>query len=576
MALHSNLDIIVSNRYQEKVFNIKFKESIKDINFEKDVLSFKEYHAMKFRHKSLDYKEKIYFNGFDIIVDDILKIDKNGNSYLSNATLDIINYNSNNGQNVLVPGYYLLTLVNEKTKYAIIKIVPKDFNDEEWKSLYEDVNNYLNGLANSFINKNNIKVIQNKKDSNLHDKINFINKYYIKITNSINQLIVNPRLTIQKKYNWVPKHTQPPIDKNTFKYSSKYPSRKHDLYTYKRIINVNIPENIWLKSVLEFLLKEINSIDKEITLKIENETSKHNSKYKSEIKKAKITKYNLEQSKKNIVAIKNLIIKLRLTEWYNQVSYKNNIMPTQSSLMNKNYNFLYKWFVEFNKSNLDFIFSEQVLNSWKKTDELYEIWCYINIIELIRSSGFIPVKGWIFNGDIHNDLDEGTYVTMKREEVTLNIHYNALLKYKSSETDTINPLYTGNRKNKPDIRIDIFVGGIYLKSIPMEAKYRKLKNITDANQGALKQLLAYRDSPKSLLHLAGAKDIRKNNHTVITKVIILYPKDTNSNSRTDILSIEHGLLFYEFGPNYIDSSLKTTLIDEINEAFEIYNDIYKN
>ncbi|MCG9803883.1 hypothetical protein LHK22_10585 [Staphylococcus argenteus] len=199
MALHSNLDIIVSNRYQEKVFNIKFKESIKDINFEKDVLSFKEYHAMKFRHKSLDYKEKIYFNGFDIIVDDILKIDKNGNSYLSNATLDIINYTSNNDQNVLVPGYYLLTLVNEKTKYAIIKIVPKDFNDEEWKSLYEDVNNYLNGLANSFINKNNIKVIKNKKDSNLHDKINFINKYYIKVTNSINQLIVNPRLTIQKK-----------------------------------------------------------------------------------------------------------------------------------------------------------------------------------------------------------------------------------------------------------------------------------------------------------------------------------------------------------------------------------------
>src|SRR5699024_12561651 len=112
MALHSNLDIIVSNRYQEKVFNIKFKESIKDINFEKDVLSFKEYHAMKFRHKSLDYKEKIYFNGFDIIVDDILKIDKNGNSYLSNVTLEINNYNSYKKQNILVNGYYLLNMFN--------------------------------------------------------------------------------------------------------------------------------------------------------------------------------------------------------------------------------------------------------------------------------------------------------------------------------------------------------------------------------------------------------------------------------------------------------------------------------
>ncbi|REA73931.1 hypothetical protein DV962_13265, partial [Staphylococcus pseudintermedius] len=96
--------------------------------------------------------------------------------------------------NVLVPGYYLLTLVNEKTEYAIIKIVPKDFTEEEWKYLYEDVNNYLNGLANSFINKNNVKVIKSKKDNNLHNKINFINEYYIKIINSINQLIANPRL----------------------------------------------------------------------------------------------------------------------------------------------------------------------------------------------------------------------------------------------------------------------------------------------------------------------------------------------------------------------------------------------
>lgn len=179
--------------------------------------------------------------------------------------------------------------------------------------------------------------------------------------------------------------------------------------------------------------------------------------------------------------------------------------------------------------------------------------------------------GWTFSG---------SGVTLFFEIVPLSFESLFTLVFVCSDSFwpsfMINPLYTGNRKNKPDIRIDIFVGGIYLKSIPMEAKYRKLKNITDANQGALKQLLAYRDSPKSLLHLAGAKNIRKNNHTVITKVIILYPKDTNSNSRTDILSIEHGLLFYEFGPNYIDSSLKTTLIDEINEAFEIYNDIYKN
>ena len=78
---------------------------------------------------------------------------------------------------------------------------------------------------------------------------------------------------------------------------------------------------MWLKFVVEFLLKEINSIDKEIILKLK---MRHLNAICNIVMKLKnkITKYNLKQSKKNINIIKNLIIKLRSTEWYNQVSYK--------------------------------------------------------------------------------------------------------------------------------------------------------------------------------------------------------------------------------------------------------------
>lgn len=365
------------------------------------------------------------------------------------------------------------------------------------------------------------------------------------------------------------------MDKNTFKYAAKYPSKKQNLYTYKRHINFNIPENIWIKFATEFLLKELHDIDRAINLKVKNENSKVNLKYENKIRESEFKKINFKKIIKQISEIKNLIVKLRETQWYESVSYSNHIVPPRSSLMNKSYNFFYKWYNEFNKSNLEFVFSEKIMNSWKKTDELYEIWCYINIIEILRSSGFLPTKGWIFNGNIENDLSDGTYVTMYKENITLNVHYNSELKYKSSETNIVNPLYTGHSKNKPDIRIDIFVNGIYLKSIPMDAKYRKLNIITNNQKGDLIQLLSYRDSPKSLLHLEGARDIRKNNHTVITKVIILYPKDIHSNSKTKLLSFDHGLLFYEFGPNCINESLKSTLNDEINEAFEIYNDIYQ-
>ncbi|HAR6242306.1 TPA: DUF2357 domain-containing protein, partial [Staphylococcus pseudintermedius] len=548
--------------------------SIEEINFEKDVLSFKEYHNMKFQHKSNDNDERLYFNGFDIIVDEALKVDEKGESYISNSSIDIINYENKMEQNILVPGYYVFKLINEKIKYAIIKIVPKEFAENEWQILYKSVNDYLTGIANSLSNKSNSKIIKKREDNNFYDKINFIDKYYIQINNSIHQLIANPRLSIQKNYNWVPRHVQPPIDKNTIKYASKYPNHKEYLYTYRRNLNFNIPENIWVKFVTEYLLKEINNIDIEIDNRLQCCNAKLKSKYTNEVKKAKISKENLEKSKNNINSIKNMMIKLKKTDWYTTVLYKRNIKPPYSSLMNKNYNLLYTWYVEFNKSNPGFIFSKQIVNSWKKTDELYEIWCYINIIEILRSSGFIPIKGWIFSGDLQKNLDEGTYVTMKKNGITLNIHYNSTLKSESTETDMINPLFTSSKKNKPDIRIDIFVEEIYLKSIPIEAKYRKLKSITNKSRGSLEQLLAYRDSPKSFLHLENAKEIRKNNHTVITKVIILYPKDISSKTKAQSLSFDYGLLFYEFGPNYIDPRLQEKLNDEINEAFEIYNDIY--
>ncbi|HDT9062527.1 TPA: hypothetical protein REF75_002449, partial [Staphylococcus pseudintermedius] len=215
MDLHSNLDIIINKGKQEIIYNVNFKESIEEINFEKDVLSFKEYHNMKFQHKSNDNDERLYFNGFDIIVDEALKVDEKGESYISNSSIDIINYENKMEQNILVPGYYVFKLINEKIKYAIIKIVPKEFAENEWQILYKSVNDYLTGIANSLSNKSNSKIIKKREDNNFYDKINFIDKYYIQINNSIHQLIANPRLSIQKNYNWVPRHVQPPIDKNT-------------------------------------------------------------------------------------------------------------------------------------------------------------------------------------------------------------------------------------------------------------------------------------------------------------------------------------------------------------------------
>ncbi|PTJ86093.1 hypothetical protein BU032_13680, partial [Staphylococcus simulans] len=122
-------------------------------------------------------------------------------------------------------------------------------------------------------------------------------------------------------------------------------------------------------------------------------------------------------------------------------------------------------------------------------------------------------------------LKEETHIEMINEQMTVNIHFNSTLKSDSNDTSNLHPLYTSNKKNKPDIRVDIFVNNVYIKSIPIEVKYRKLKQIADNNKGVLTQLMAYKDSPKSKFHLPGAKPFRRRNHTVINKVIVFFPRD---------------------------------------------------
>ncbi|WP_213811005.1 nuclease domain-containing protein [Jeotgalicoccus sp. WY2] len=87
-----------------------------------------------------------------------------------------------------------------------------------------------------------------------------------------------------------------------------------------------------------------------------------------------------------------------------------------------------KWNANIVKEKIDTIFSEKLRNVWKKTDELYEIWCFIQIIKTVENLDFKIISGWVFDGDVSKDLDEGTVIVFEREEVKVKLHYNSKIK----------------------------------------------------------------------------------------------------------------------------------------------------
>lgn len=578
MDTHFKATLVLSkcigkNIFEELPVPLKTYSDLIDIDFSKDTHIVKEYHDLKLKIHSSN-NSRLYFDGFDVLESDVLAVDENGDKFLSNGEIDLYKHANNEINNVLVPGYYLLKIVSENTYYSIIEIVPKDLEKKEWQMLYSDVKDFFNVSSNSLLNRSNSKVSLLQKNNNYLDKMNYIIERYNILMKSINRIKENPRQKIKKSYNLTNKNHQPKIDKITIKMQSKHPNIKDSLYACKREVNYNTKENIWIKLAINYLYNSLNDLIKNIGNFMDGQRENTESNFSNERERAQRTLSRSNYYINIIENVKNNLLKIKQEPWFIELNTVYDVAPPNESLMDINYNTIYKWYNEFNKSQLDLLFSEKVQNSWRRTDELYEIWCFIKIIEKLQELGFEAEDGWVFGKEEFRDLEEGTIIRLTKNKVRINLHYNSLLKSTSKSTNIVHPLYTNNSKKKPDLRIDIHINDIYMKSIPIEVKYRKLRQITDKSNNVYKQLMSYRNGPNSKIHLLGAREFRRKNHTVITKVVVLYPKDRRSNVNTNTLTNDYGIEFVELSPNYIDTEIDDLLKRELDDMEEIYNDIY--
>ena len=138
---------------------------------------------------------------------------------------------------------------------------------------------------------------------------------------------------------------------------------------------------------------------------------------------------------------------------------------------------------------------------WKRTDLLYELWGYLKIIRCLSgpSVGFVPVAGWLF--DRHAEarevlvpfLQPGTTVIFRRGDLRIHWVYDAVIPEREAETNPSSvPLYTASKHNRPDGRIDLFKGDVYIGSLIVDFKYRRSRRIFDSDSKAREQLSSYR------------------------------------------------------------------------------------
>lgn len=526
MVMHSKLIVEKNSLWQNTQICIPLFKNMKDINFNNPnhILRIAEYTPFSIIFNR-ENNEKLYFDIFDIVYGIDFETDANGDLFTTKNKIKIVDTDESINS-VIVPGYYHLKIVGEEIFHGIIEIIPKDLSEPQWKTMFEELQKESRLLVMSLNNKTNSSLVNAKiENDDLISKMNYLQANYNKLSDSLLQIKDNPRSTLEKEYKWLDKNISPPIDKNSLKMHMKKPNKRDYIYTANRKLNYDNKENRWLKSSINKIKNSLILMEKEIKYK----------KFDLE-KLLNLTNFNNEKSSilSNLneldsinILINKLLTRILLVEkqeWYTTVSHVNNPIITSAILLDSKYRSISKWIDSFFKKQNILIFSENLQYSWKRTDELYEIWCFIKVLNILLKLNYTPVSGWIYDGTRDTELKDGTRLKLINKDISISLYFNEVVKNNSTETSIDNPVFTTFKNNKPDIRLDIYIEGEFVKTLPIEVKYRRLNSIIRGKNNSISQLKSYSYNLRSKHHYMSFDSIFREHQSIVNELLVLFPQ----------------------------------------------------
>lgn len=591
-------EFIVEISQNDSTRRIEFFEEEVDAYDSKSSIVIEENRLTKLLFKCTDNNARLYMDGIETLQNDIVKEDINGEVYIEPNSEKIELYNTNNFP--LIPGSFrIIVNVNRKSYFSKIEVKPKFITEEELGTIKEDLEEEINGLAFELIKKNLAagEVIINDLPIKLY-KFFIIKSKYSSIMAALEDIKIKPNYRIKKIYKVVRDDEAKSIDEVTIK---KYLEGNIEEGFIKQptiILDYDLPENQWIKKIIqevamfleEFIVSSKQFIDKKnatieyLTKYIRYESNKN--RINDEERSVKYLNQLVELASK----MKNSIRMLNSVEWFKGVSYKLGGYLPHTLFCDSRYNLMYKLHQQLKNNDFTVTLDNKFAFQWKRTDKLYEMWCFIKISRIIigEKLGFTVKGGWLFDQNVSGnnvlipELESGAKLIFQKGEIYLNLIYDKIMPINSNETSVENmPLYITTRNRQPDGRIDIYKSHVYIGSIILEFKYRDRRYLWDKNytyyqEGThvIKQLTSYGDNCSSRYLFKKEEDKiskYKNSIRPVMKVLIFYPKRTDTSQEIDEIE-DHNLKFIRFTPRIIKNAEESipVAIQELIDRSEEY------
>lgn len=548
MGTHYNFKVNFHQLYNNEIKTLNFYETLNDIS-KKDLVEIEENRLITIQFNCENKDAKLYLDFLDEFPLDSFSEDSIGISkdeiYIKPCKEEFPLY-YNEGVCPFIPGIYEIRVkVEGKIYYSLFNVIGKNLTFDESNELKRELESEIDGISFEFV-KRKFSFIDEELLKELPKELYaflIIEKDFSNIMNSLMELKVRPNYKISNSYRVINEEKVRKIDNITMRSYLNNSIKPGFMKAPIKNIEYDLPENRWIKKIVCEMMTILNRFSRGVG-EVEKEKLSNFSGNEEDLK----SKLNEDRSLKLLKGIKELRIKadrmrssiniLKSTDWYNSVGKVFGHSIPHVLIQDSRYNILYRVYEklhseELKKEKENINFSLQ----WKRTDNLYEMWCYIKICKILRDElKYENIQGDIYTKEknkILQSLNKNTVVTFKKEEITLKFYYDSPIPRKSSETDfDEKPIFIKALNNRPDGRLDIYKNEIFLGSIIFEFKYRYREDIwkedwySSLDKGIVKQLMAYGTSCDSIFTLKKNGDLikEKTPFNSLQKVIVLYPK----------------------------------------------------
>ena len=507
----------------------------------------------------------------------VMKIEGFEKEYVLDGFTQIFSFNDF----PLVPGFYLLTVIASGTEYySILEITPSQISKVQWKIIQKELIEDVKKLAFDLV-KCNLENDYGEKGEFLNRTVFYqfkvIDDMFGQVTHALADLSSTANVKIRKEYQVVPANKSYPEDAKTIMFRQRHPNQTEIKYVRVKQSSYNLPENRFLKKVVTDLNRVIKEFIAEVnmlTQGIAEECKDMELRRRTHTDRYKVLKTTIDNAlsyRSRAKRIGEAIMTLKRSEWFYEVDLPTTEAVTMTVLMDSRYRVLYKLYSALKKHKVRYSLSEYYTLRWKRTDQLYELWGFIQVYKALLAEGYRLVDGLNFisisDDFVFEDINAGKSLTLLKDDNLIRLVYSAEIPTKSEDTDLENnPIYTTGSNRLPDCRIDCYKAfeesKQYYGSIVIDFKYRKFYNVWQSEKSSSRhQIMSYKNDTATLFYRDFSADKSKRMIKPVSEVMILYP-DIDSEQR------DESVRFISLVPDQ-----NSMLREYLSKAFEaIYED----